>query len=75
MLVLPPANAVWCRGVYPAYARQSRPLLRQEVLPTAEVKAHRAVTQSGSCWGFKGVGGFRLILNKIGGLGFFFSTV
>lgn len=57
MPVLPPANAVWCRGVYPAYARQSRPLSRQEALPTAEVKAHRAVTQSGSCWGFKGVGG------------------
>lgn len=75
MPVLPPTNAVWCRGVYPACARQSQPLFRQEVLPTAEVKAHRAVTQSGSCWGFKGVGGLRLIFNRIEGLGFFFSTV
>lgn len=65
MLVLPAANAVWCRGVYPAYARQSQPLSRQEALPTAEVKARRAATQSGSCWGFKGVGGFQLIYNKI----------
>lgn len=75
MPVLPPANAVWCRGVYPAYTRQSRPLLRQEVLPTAEVKAHRVVTQSGSCWRFKGVGGFRLILTRSKGWIFFFSTV
>lgn len=72
MLVLPPANAVWCRGVYPAYARQSWPLLK------AGGASHgwsKSTQSSHSVWqllGLKGVGGFRLILNKIRGLDFYF---
>lgn len=32
-------------------------------------------TQSGSCWGFKGVGGFQLVLNKIKVLCLFFPLL